>query len=133
MGAKIRFANPIPFVKDIQVSTQFYRDVLGLKVLEDAQAFVLFEDHFSIHQAREILDTVFGEAPGSDPQTQGRDNLLLYFETDDLDEMFARVKNHVTLIHPIVQQAWGQRVFRFYDPDCHIVEIGEPSVYTFEE
>jgi hypothetical protein len=34
----------------------------------------------------------------------------------------------VELIHPILQQAWGQRVFRFYDPDRHIVEIGEPMV-----
>jgi hypothetical protein len=24
------------------------------------------------------------------------------------------------------EQPWGQRVFRVYDPDGHIVEIGEP-------
>jgi uncharacterized glyoxalase superfamily protein PhnB len=38
----------------------------------------------------------------------------------------SRVVDRVDLIHPIVEQAWGQRVFRFYDPDGHAVEVGEP-------
>jgi hypothetical protein len=29
-------------------------------------------------------------------------------------------------VHPVVEQPWGQRVFRVYDPDGHVVEIGEP-------
>ena len=36
------------------------------------------------------------------------------------------IDDRVDLIHPIVEQAWGQRVFRFHDPDGHAVEIGEP-------
>ncbi|WP_424540407.1 hypothetical protein [Sinorhizobium medicae] len=28
---------------------------------------------------------------------------------------------------PIERQAWGQRVFRFYDPDEHAIEVGEPQ------
>ena len=32
----------------------------------------------------------------------------------------------MTFIHNIEQQPWGQRVLRFYDPDRHIIEIGEP-------
>ena len=28
-------------------------------------------------------------------------------------------------IHGIKEQPWGQRVIRFYDPDMHIVEVGE--------
>jgi uncharacterized glyoxalase superfamily protein PhnB len=56
----------------------------------------------------------------------GRHNLLLYFEDDDIDACFARLSGRVQLIHPLVRQVWGQRVFRFYDPDRHAVEIGEP-------
>jgi hypothetical protein len=29
-------------------------------------------------------------------------------------------------IHPIREQPWGKRMMRLYDPDDHIVEIGEP-------
>lgn len=26
----------------------------------------------------------------------------------------------------LVEYPWGQRVIRFYDPDMHIIEVGEP-------
>ena len=28
-------------------------------------------------------------------------------------------------MHPVKQHAWAQRVVRLYDPDEHIVEVGE--------
>ena len=28
-------------------------------------------------------------------------------------------------VHPIKEHAWGQRVVRFFDPDGHIIEVGE--------
>jgi catechol 2,3-dioxygenase-like lactoylglutathione lyase family enzyme len=128
---KLKFINPIVFVKDIRVSKPFYAETLGLEVIEDHGPFVLFQDHFGIHQARELADTVWkAEAPADVPadadQLQGRHNLLLYFETVALDEVFARLEDQVRLIHSIERQAWGQLVFRFYDPDGHVVEIGEP-------
>ncbi|HMB21901.1 MAG: VOC family protein, partial [Chloroflexota bacterium] len=89
--------------------------------------FVLFEDHFAIHQARELAATVWkAEAPSGTDQPQGRHNVLIYFETDTLEDTFERLKEKVRLINPIERQAWGQNVFRFYDPDGHVVEIGEP-------
>jgi catechol 2,3-dioxygenase-like lactoylglutathione lyase family enzyme len=126
MTRTIRFANPVVFVRDIAVSRDFYRDVLGLAIVQDAGVFVLYEGHFSIHQAHELIQTVFGRESGDAAALQGRNNLLLYFESDDLGGEFARMEGLVRLIHPIQRQAWGQKVFRFYDPDGHIVEIGEP-------
>jgi hypothetical protein len=44
-----------------------------------------------------------------------------------LDEAFTRVvESGVEMIHPLRVQPWGQRVFRFYDFDRHIIELGEP-------
>lgn len=28
-------------------------------------------------------------------------------------------------VHPVKEHAWGQRVVRFYDPDRHMIEVGE--------
>ena len=28
-------------------------------------------------------------------------------------------------VHPVKEHAWGQRVIRIYDPDRHIIEVGE--------
>ncbi len=123
----IEFSHSIVFVKDIQVSKTFYTEILGLKAVQDFGTIVMFENHLAIHQARELGITIWKEAapPGAD-QPQGRHNLLLYFETNALEDTFARLKDQVKLIHPIQRQAWGQLVFRFYDPDGHAIEIGEP-------
>ncbi len=123
----LKFINSIAFVKDINISKAFYTEILGLKIVEDHSPFVLFEDHFALHQAHELAVTVWDAAcpPGTD-QPQGRHNLLLYFETEELEQTFTRLKDQVKLIHPVQRQAWGQAVFRFYDPDGHVVEIGEP-------
>jgi hypothetical protein len=32
----------------------------------------------------------------------------------------------VAVIHPVHEHPWGQRAFRVYDPDKHIVEFAEP-------
>jgi catechol 2,3-dioxygenase-like lactoylglutathione lyase family enzyme len=123
----LKFVNTIVFVKDIKVSKAFYAETLALKVIEDHGAFVLFENHLALHQASELAATIWKvDTPSDTDQPQGRHNLLIYFETSTLEEAFARLENQVRLIHPIERQAWGQAVFRFYDPDGHVIEIGEP-------
>ena len=126
MNSQVRFINPVVLVKDIEVSKAFYRDILNLKIVQDSGPFVLFEGHFSIHQAREVLVNAKGEDTSSQKASLGSDNLLLYFETSDLDDLFNEIQDKVDLVHPIVKQDWGQRVFRFYDPDRYLVEIGDP-------
>lgn len=32
----------------------------------------------------------------------------------------------IRYVHELKEQPWGQRVIRLYDPDMHIIEIGEP-------
>ncbi|MGQ3211437.1 MAG: VOC family protein [Shinella sp.] len=122
----MQFINPIPFVRDISRSKEFYQKRLGLKVREDFGNFVLFESGFAIHEGRSLEQTVWGKEFATE-EPYGRRNLLLYFEHDDVDAAFEAIAPHVELIHPIERQAWGQRVFRFYDPDGHAVEIGEPQ------
>jgi uncharacterized glyoxalase superfamily protein PhnB len=51
----------------------------------------------------------------------------LYFEHENIEAAFENIAPHVELIHPVERQAWGQRVFRFYDPDGRAIEIGEPQ------
>ena len=31
----------------------------------------------------------------------------------------------IEYVHPVKEHSWGQRVVRFYDPDKHIIEVGE--------
>ena len=56
--------------------------------------------------------------------------LKLYFETRDFDGFLQRLdaRSDVALVHPAVKHPWGQRAIRFYDPDCHMIEVGEDMV-----
>lgn len=54
-------------------------------------------------------------------------NQEIYFESNAIDEMYAAVLSAgAPLVHDIREQPWGQRVFRFHDPDNVVIEIGEP-------
>ena len=56
----------------------------------------------------------------------GGNNVEVYFETDDLDNLYKRlVKRKIKIIHSIREHPWGQRAFRIRDPDDHIIEFAE--------
>jgi hypothetical protein len=68
-------------------------------------------------------------------QTVGAENITnsdsasrfeLCFETDELDNVYKALKdNNVRFLHEINTELWGQRTIRFYDPDGHLIEVGE--------
>lgn len=116
---------PVIFVKDIATSRRFYEDLLEQKVLMDFGPCVSFEGGFALWQVDHAFQMIFA-APASDTGPLGRKNLEFCFETDDLDTVLAEVTAaQVQLVCPSHEQPWGQRVFHIYDPDGHIVEIGE--------
>jgi predicted enzyme related to lactoylglutathione lyase len=96
-------------------------------VEQDHGTIVIFEGGFSIHDGPNLIGKTY-KKPGAFPnEPQGHDNIDIYFETDDLEAAFRAVADSgAEVIHPIETQEWGQRVFRFHDPDRHIVEIGDP-------
>lgn len=121
----IKFESSVIFVKDIAVSRRFYEGLLDQKVAMDFGPNVSFEGGFTLWQVAHAYEMIFA-APASDTAPLGRKNIELYFETDMLDAIFARVTEaQVPLLHPPYEQPWGQCAFRIYDPDGHIVELGE--------
>ena len=51
----------------------------------------------------------------------------MYYEADDFDAFLEALKDHpeAELVHPPLEHRWGQRAVRLYDPDRHIIEVGE--------
>ncbi|MCP4539035.1 MAG: glyoxalase [Chloroflexi bacterium] len=122
----IKFQSSVFFVKDVGVSRRFYEGLLSQQVEMDFGPNVGFVGGFAIWQVDHACQTIFERAPGGMGQL-GRENCEIYFETDDLDTVHAQLSEAgVEFAHPLREQPWGQRVFRFYDPDGHIVELGEP-------
>ena len=119
----LKFDAPLIVVNDMARSRYFYEELLGQKVKFDFGPNVPFEG-FSIH-LKSHFQSLLGDA-AQFPVTQKAHWGELYFETDDLEPIYQRLNEAgVACIHPISEQPWGQRVMRFYDPDGHIVEIGE--------
>lgn len=113
------------FVKDIEVSKDFYVNTLGLSIDLDFGKNVIFKSGFAIWEIRE--DHII-------PQQIGYCNLVnrqsirfeLYFETDAIDEIFAALKaKGVNFLNEIHEEIWGQHTIRFFDPDNHLIEVGE--------
>ncbi len=120
----LRFVAPLIAVDDIATSRRFYEQLLGQRVRYDFGPNVEFEGHFAIH-LRPHFQALLGDA-AQFPVTTRAHNGELYFETDDLQATYQRLQEAgVEFIHAIREQPWGQRVMRLYDPDGHIVEIGE--------
>jgi len=69
----------------------------------------------------------------SDDRPLGKRNVEIYFEIDDINTLFDRIKKgNIDFIHEIKEQPWGQRCFRIYDPDKHIIEFAEPMTVVIE-
>lgn len=121
----LRFVGPLIAVEDIARSRRFYEELLGQKVKYDFGRDIAFEGDFSIH-LRSHFQELLGGA-GQHPVIARAHNGELYFETGEL-ELYAQrlVQAGIEFIHKILEQPWGQRVTRFYDPDGHIIEIAEP-------
>ena len=122
----IQYQSSVLFVRDIQASRRFYEDALGQKVLMDHGPNVVYKGGFAIWQVDHAFQMIFEHAPdGTEPL--GRQNFELYFEAVDLDAVGTRLSNAgVEMVHPVREHPWAQRALRVYDPDGHIVEIGEP-------
>ena len=120
-----KFESAVFFVRDVEKSKNFYSNLLGQKITMDFGRNVAFEGGLTIWEADYALKIVFSEK-AKDVKVGGN-NSEIYFEISNLEVLHNKLKNEgVKIIHPIVEAPWGQRSFRVYDPDNHIVEFGEP-------
>lgn len=118
---------PVLFVKDASISKQFYTDILNFTVIMDnGGANLVFKEGFAIWQI--WADNIVTKTLGTDAITnkQNTSRFELCFETDTIEHIYKTLKlHHVEFLHEINTELWGQRTIRFYDPDRHLIEIGE--------
>ena len=120
----MKFKNPLFVVSDMDRSLWFYQTVLGLRVTADFGTNKTLAGGICL-QTAQSWPTLIGEA-GKAVAFGGRD-AELYFEEDDLDGFLAKIETMegIEYVHPLIEHRWGQRAIRIYDPDRHIIEVGE--------
>lgn len=118
------FNSPMLVVTDMDRSIAFYQRVLGLDVILDFGANKTLTGGLALQTADS-----FKEFIGSEAISFGGNNAEMYFEEDDFDDFAEKLSaSGVEYVHPVKEHSWGQRVVRFYDPDHHIIEVGENMV-----
>ena len=117
----MKFKNAMLIVKDIDVSCKLYEDVLGLRVIWD----------FDVNKTLTgglVLQTMdsYKELSGLEDISFKSNSFEIYFEEDDFDAFVKKLeKMDISYVHQLIEHSWGQKVIRFYDPDMHIIEVGE--------
>ncbi|WP_097026958.1 glyoxalase/bleomycin resistance/dioxygenase family protein [Clostridium peptidivorans] len=109
-------------VKDVNVSKKFYGELFNQKVVLDFGRNVTFSGGFAIQEDFAWLTNL-----PADSVIEKSNNMELYFEVDDFDVFMQKMKHYgnVEYVHQPKKYEWQQRVVRIYDPDHHIIEIGE--------
>ena len=117
----MRLNSTLLAVRDMDRSLAFYQSVLGLDVELDFGANKTLTGGLVL-QTLETWESFLG----TDEISFGGRDAELYFEEDAFDRFLEHLKSqNVSYVHPVTEHAWGQRAVRFYDPDRHIIEVGE--------
>ncbi len=117
----MKFKSPMLVVSDMERSVAFYKNVLGLHVVMDFGANKTLTGGLALQTQETYREFIDGRAIA-----WGGHSFELYFEEVDFDGFAEKLeKCAIEYVHPVKEHTWGQRVVRFYDPDHHIIEVGE--------
>ena len=118
----MKFSCSVIAVKNIEISKKFYETVLNQKIISDLGINVTFEGDFALQQEySEMIGIPENEVK------QKSNKFEMYFEEEKFDDFLKKLKTmkEIKYVHDVKKYDWGQRVIRFYDPDEHIIEVGE--------
>ena len=109
-------------VKDVEISKKFYKELFDQEVVLDLGKNVTFSGGFAIQEDFAWLTDL-----PSDSVIQKSHNMELYFEVDDFEAFIEKLNAYENVLYVCkpMKHEWQQRVVRIYDPDFHIIEIGE--------
>ena len=118
----MQFHSTAVFVSDIERSKDFYTGFLNMEVEHDFGKNVILHNGITLWEIQEA-HTIARELATQEPTNR----FELYFESDEIEESFEVLKNAgIPFLHEIHEEPWGQRTMRFFDPDGHLIEVGEP-------
>ena len=114
--------NILLVVEDIEKSVAFYKQLFGLQVIRDFGNNVILTEGLVL-QEKKSWETLIGKEASF-----GGNAAELYFVEADLEGFQRKLDDseiEINYVHRLKTYEWGQRAIRIYDPDGHMIEIGE--------
>ena len=120
----IRYLSVVLLCSDMNRSRTFYQDLFGLEIELSIEGLTSFKEGISLWQQQIASELMYlGAEPSAPQEFPGQE---IYFETDDIEKFAEELSQRsVPLMHPIQKTPWQQKTIRFYDPDRHLIEVGE--------
>ena len=119
----MKLKNILFVVSDIEKSKRFYEELFGLRVITDFGENVILTEGLVLQQKDVWEDGIKRKV------CFGGHDAELYFEEKDMDAFLEKLRNSDLEIELVDEQVpdhpWGGRVVRLYDPDRHVIEVGE--------
>lgn len=118
----MKLKNILIVVSDIEVSKEFYKELFGLEVIADFGENVVLTEGLAL-QEKNLWEKFIQKKV-----VTGGNDAEIYFEENFIDEFLDKLENskfEIEYINKLITHDWGQRVIRMYDPDKHIIEVGE--------
>lgn len=119
----MEYRGPMLVVKDMERSKAFYRKILEVDIVSDFGENVTFNGGLSLQTEESWI-----RFTGCDKEVFNYQNntVEFYFEAKDFDGFIERTKGEeLEFLRDVATMPWGQQVACFYDPDKHVIQVGE--------
>jgi len=118
----MKFSTTLLAVRDMNRSLAFYKELFNQDVVLDLG----WNKTLSCGLCLQLHFEKIADFPSDTMQFKPH-TMELYFETEDMDGFMKILAHHpeVERLHELKTHSWHQRVIRIYDPDGHLIEVGE--------
>ena len=108
---------PILYVPDMDESIRFYTDVLGFSCANRADGWATLQCGL----AEIMLSPPNEHLPFEKPGFTGS----LYFQAEELDALWEKLRDKVVIVYPIENFDYGMREFAIRDINGYILQFGQ--------
>jgi len=105
------------WVNDIEQTITFYRNLLGFSCLERSDGWGCME--------RDGIELMIALPNQHEPFEQPHFTGSFYFKPDDVDVLWAELKDKATVVYPIENFEYGMREFAIRDNNGYILQFGK--------
>lgn len=118
----MKYSATLLAVRNMDRSLAFYKELFGQEVICDLG----WNKTLTCGLVLQLHFDCIADFPAERMQFKSH-NMELYFETEDLDAFLEVLATHpeVERLHDVRTHPWQQRVIRIFDPDGHLIEVGE--------
>jgi uncharacterized glyoxalase superfamily protein PhnB len=104
-------------VTNMDDTVRFYCDVLGFSCTNRMEGWAALQKE----EAELMIALPNEHVPFDKPTLTGS----LYFNTDDVDAVWAQVKDNTTVVYPIENFSYGMREFAIRDNNGYCLQFGQ--------